>query len=263
VSTPGDHRAARPPGLRDAPLPWIAPDWPVDRRVRAFATTRAGGAGTGPYASLNLAARVGDEPGALAENRRRLVAALALPEEPRWLSQVHGARVVRAEAVGREPAPEADAVVCRSPGIVCAVLTADCLPVLLADRRGSVVGAVHGGWRGLAAGALEAALEAMDRPAGDLCAWLGPAISGTVYEVGGEVRERMLAADAATAACFAPRGPGHYLLDLYAVARGKLQRAGVPAVHGGLWCTLGMPRWFFSYRRDGRCGRMATGIHLA
>jgi len=263
MSLPGERPGARPAGLREGPVPWIVPDWPVDRCVRGFATTRAGGAGTGPYASLNLGAHVGDEPAAVAENRRRLVAALGLPGEPRWLTQVHGSRVARAESLDHDDVPEADAVVCRTRGIVCAVLTADCLPVLLADRRGSVVAAVHGGWRGLAAGVLEAALAAMDRPATELCAWLGPAISGAVYEVGGEVRERMLEADDDTAACFAPARPGHYLLDLRGVARVKLRRAGVPAVHGGLWCTLGMPRWFFSYRRDGRCGRMATGIHLA
>lgn len=260
AAAPGAGSA--PPGLQPGRLPWIAPDWPAAPRVRAFATTRLGGASGAPFDTLNLGDHVGDRQAAVRENRRRLIAALALPEEPRWIRQVHGAQVARAESLVHGLAVAADALVCRTPGVVCAVLTADCLPLLLADREGTVVAAVHAGWRGLAAGVVEAALGAMNRPGAVLCAWLGPAISGPAYEVGPEVRERLLAADPDTGDCFSPARPGRFLLDLYGVARRKLGRAGVSAVAGGHCCVRGMPRWFFSHRRDGRCGRMATGIYL-
>lgn len=236
----------------------LVPDWPAPAQVRALITTRAGGASVGPYASLNLADHVGDDPAAVRANRARLRA--LLPTEPVWLEQVHGTDVLRVETGG---ARRADAAVSRAPGTVCAVLTADCLPVLLADRAGTVVAAAHAGWRGLSAGVLERTVVAMDTDPGQLLAWLGPAIGPDAFQVGDEVRAAFLAADAAAAAAFRPDGPGKWRADLYALARQRLARAGVQAVYGGGLCTFSDPGRFFSYRRDGTTGRMASLIWLS
>lgn len=240
----------------------IVPDWPAPARVRAFVTTRAGGVSTGGCASLNLGMRCGDDAAAVAENRSRLAA--RLPASPVWLRQVHGIRVADADAAraaGEEP--EADAAVARRANTVCAVLVADCLPVLFADEAASVVAAAHAGWRGLAAGVLESTLDAMRVRPDSVLAWLGPAIGPRVYEVGSEVRAAFLAHDRAAEAAFAPTRPGHWLLDLYLVARQRLAARGVTRVSGGGFCTYGDAARFFSHRRDPRSGRMAAVAWLA
>lgn len=238
----------------------IRPDWPA--RVGALVTTREGGASSGAFASLNFGLRSGDDEAAVRENRRRLES--VLPSPPLWLRQVHGTRVADADAAQAAGAePEADAAVARRPGTVCAVLAADCMPVLLADEAASVVGIAHAGWRGLCAGVLEATLEAMRVEPGALMAWLGPAIGPRVYEVGDEVREAFIARDSAAGAAFRAVRRGHWLLDLYLVARQRLAARGVTRVYGGGQCTFSDPARFFSYRRDGATGRMAALIWLA
>jgi YfiH family protein len=247
--------------MSTAQLELLMPEWPVAARVRACTTLRAGGVSEGPYATLNLAHHVGDRADHVAENRRRLRTALGLPAEPMWLAQVHGAAVAR-PGDGRNGAP-ADAAVASALGEVCAVLTADCLPVVLADRDATRVAVAHAGWRGLAAGVLEATLEALDQPPERLIAWLGPAISQPAFEVGEEVRAAFLARSPEYAGAFAGNPRGRFQADLYALARITLTRAGVMSVHGGGWCTASDPVRFFSYRRDGTTGRMATLAWLA
>lgn len=238
---------------------WITPDWPAPPNVRALITTRSGGVSRGPYASMNPAAHVGDDPAAVAENRRRLNR--FLPGEPHWLEQVHGTAVYTVEAGASRTA---DAAVSRTPGVVLAVLTADCLPILLCDIDGRVVGVAHAGWRGLAAGVIERTVQAMGVEGERLLAYLGPAIGPRAFEVGEDVRAAHLDWDGAAAAAFAPGArPGKWLADLYGLARLRLSRLGVPAVYGGGACTFSEPERFFSYRRDGATGRMASLIWLA
>jgi len=241
---------------------WIVPDWPAPPKVRALITTRAGGASGGVYAGLNLGLLSGDDAEDVARNRARL--RQWLPAEPLWLRQVHGTTVV--EADDAEGSPEADAALARRAGTVCAALTADCLPLLLCDEDGTTVAAVHAGWRGLCAGVIERALQAMDRPADTLLAYLGPAIGPTAYEVGAEVRDAFIAADAeagaGSAAAFAPGRPGRFHADLYALARLRLARRGVTKVYGGGYCTYTERERFYSYRRDGVTGRMASLIWI-
>ena len=205
---------------------------------------------------------MGDDPLAVAENRRILRASAGLPAEPAWLQQVHGTALAELPLAGRLP-PRADAAVSSRPGCVAAVLSADCLPVLFSDRQGRRVAAAHGGWRGLAAGILEqvvADFGANGIAPAELLAWLGPAIGPAHYEVGAEVRAACTAAGDAQA--FAPNGRGRWQLDLCALARSRLAAAGVAAIHGGQWCTASEPRRFYSYRRDGICGRQACLIWL-
>lgn len=242
---------------------WITPDWPVPPHVKAAATLRMGGVSEGPFASLNLGAHVGDDPAAVAENRRLLAAALALPAEPMWLNQVHGINVVAAVGGSHSAAvPTADASFATSPGAVCVVMTADCLPVLFCDSRGTRVAAAHAGWRGLADGVLEATIRALDVPPDRLMAWLGPAIEQEAFEVGEEVREQFLKRGADNAAAFESNSRGRWQADLYQLARNELARLGVTAVHGGgLQCFADSKR-FFSYRRERRTGRMATLVWL-
>jgi YfiH family protein len=220
----------------------IRPAWEAPGRVAALVTTRV----------------LGDR--ARPEGRARLAPFLpgGLPGEPCWLKQVHGTRVVAA-AAGR---PEADAAFTRERGRVCAVMAADCMPVLFADRAGTVVAAAHAGWRGLCAGVLEASVAAMGVAPGELLAWLGPAIGPRAYEVGDEVRAAFVARDAQAASAFARARPGHWMLDLYAVAQQRLAAAGVAAVSGGGFCTHSESERFFSYRRDGGKERMAALIWL-
>jgi YfiH family protein len=243
---------------------WIVPDWPAPPAVKAFVTTRAGGVSEGPFASLNLGLRSGDEERAVAENRRRLRA--ALPQEPKWLRQVHGALVVDADTLADMSTeastvePEADAAVARRPGTVCAVMVADCVPVLLADRAGTAVAVAHAGWRGLAAGVIENAVTRMGVAPRDVLAFLGPGIGPRAFEVGADVRDAFLARDPRADAAFAPRSPGKWLADLYALARQRLAGIGVASVHGGGLCTHSDPQRFFSYRRERVTGRMAAVI---
>lgn len=235
---------------------WLAPDWPVPRRVRVLSTLRAGGVSEGPYSSLNLAAHVGDVPAHVLENRRRLREAAALPGEPLWLEQVHGCDVVVQD--GRMDAPRADAAVTTTPGRVCAVMTADCLPIVIADREGTRVGIAHAGWRGLAGGVVEATVAALHADPAGLVAWLGPAIGQQAFEVGAEVRQAFIARSVAAAGCFVANERGRYQADLYGLARCVLADAGIGATCGGGWCTVTDREQFFSFRRDGVTGRMAT-----
>jgi YfiH family protein len=248
-------------------LPFIDVDWPAPRNVLALCTTRQGGRSEGPFASFNLGDHVGDNVSAVAANRLILASALPDATTVSWLSQVHGTTVVAAGQGG--PLPLADAQWSRTQGIACAVLTADCLPVLLCSAAGDVVAAAHAGWRGLLAGVLEATVAAMDTHPPSVLAWLGPAIGPAAFEVGEEVHDGFLASAtpsevAAIAACFlpVPDRPGHYLADLPALARARLKALGVTTVCGGNWCTHYDSERFFSYRRDGQTGRMASLILL-
>jgi YfiH family protein len=234
-------------------------DWDAPRGVRGVATGRdALGASLPPFDRCNLGLRCGDDPDTVLANRAALGAALALPSAPRWLHQVHGNAVVRLDADPGDDEPTADAAVTSTPGVVLAILTADCLPVLLAARDGSETGAAHAGWRGLAGGVLEATVAALRTPPADLVAWLGPAAGPRNYEVGAEVRDAYLAHDAKAGSAFVPTRPGHWLMDIYALARARLAAVGVTGVQGGGLCTIGDAARFYSYRRDGRTGRMAT-----
>ena len=235
---------------------WIVPDWPAPPAVRAFITTRAGGVSAGPYASFNLGLRAGDDPGAVAANRGQLRA--LLPQEPKWLRQVHGADVVEADAL--TDAPEADAAVARRPGTVCAVMVADCIPVLLADREGKLVAVAHAGWRGLAAGVVEKTVARMALDPARILAYLGPGIGPRAFEVGADVRDAFLARDAQSGAAFTPRAPGKWLADLFALARRQLAGAGVTSIHGGGLCTYSDAQRFYSYRRERTTGRMVALI---
>ena len=241
---------------------WIVPDWPAPPGVRALITTRAGGVSRDAYAGMNVGMRAGDAADDVARNRACL--RQSLPAEPLWLRQVHGTTV--AEADGLDGSPEADAAVARRPGTVCAVLTADCLPLLLCDDEGTVVAAAHAGWRGLSAGVIEQTLRVMARPRAALLAYLGPAIGPAAYEVGAEVRQAFVAAELEggpqAEAAFAPGKPGKFYADLYALARQRLARSGVVRIYGGAYCTYTERERFYSYRRDGATGRMASLIWM-
>jgi YfiH family protein len=240
------------------PVDFIVPDWPAPANVRAATTARAGGVSVPPWDSFNLADHVGDDPACVATNRARLREALSLPGEPVWLRQVHGRNVCDAAA----GSAEADAAYADTPGVVCAVLTADCLPLLLCDREGRAVAAVHAGWRGLAAGIVEAAVERFAAEPESLLAWLGPAIGPAAFEVGPEVRSRFLSGDQGASEAFVPGQGDRWFADLYALARRRLARAGVRAVHGGGHCTFTEQGRFYSFRRDGETGRMASLIWM-
>jgi len=236
------------------------PEWPAPRRVRVISTRRTGGVSAAPYDSFNLAQHVGDDQAAVAANRKRLRESGGLPAEPLWLNQVHGAQVVTHsdEVCADGTPPMADASVAFEPGRVCVVMTADCLPVVFTDRAGTRVGVSHAGWRGLVGGVLEATISVLGARPADLLAWLGPAISQPVFEVGDEVRDAFLQRSATHAAAFVPNAAGKYQADLYALARAALAEAGVSEVYGGGWCTHRQRDEFFSFRREPRTGRMAT-----
>ncbi|MEN8261575.1 MAG: peptidoglycan editing factor PgeF [Pseudomonadota bacterium] len=235
---------------------WIEPDWPPPAGVRAATTLRVGGFSKGTFAEFNPAAHVGDDSFAIAQNRRLLQKSLALPNAPVWLRQVHGVRVVRADrACGVETA---DASYTHATGVVCAVLTADCLPLLLCSRKGGLVAAVHGGWRGLLAGVIQMTLQAFDK--NEVIAWLGPAIGPEHFEVGGEVRAAFVEKSNDFAAAFQARPHGKWLADIYAIAKIILVGSGIVDVYGGGFCTYADSKRFYSYRRDGVTGRMATLI---
>ncbi len=244
----------------------ISPDWPAPASVLALSTLRGGGYSVGPYTSLNLADHVGDDPDAVVANRAVLSRLLPPATRIQWLTQVHGTRVVRAGEAGH---PEADASWSRDAGFACAVMTADCLPALFCSRGGDVVAAAHAGWRGLLGGVLENTVAAMGVPPRELLAWLGPAIGPGAFEVGAEVRAAFLGAarrgqGAQTDACFVPNSvkPAHYFADLYSLARLRLADVGPVQVFGGGFCTFTESDRYYSYRRDGRTGRMASLILL-
>ncbi|MGR8919737.1 MAG: peptidoglycan editing factor PgeF [Gammaproteobacteria bacterium] len=244
---------------RSAALPLLSPDWPAPPGVAGCFTTRTGGVSRPPYDDLNLALHVGDAAAAVTENRRRLCRAAGLAHEPVWLEQVHGARVQRL-GPGIAVAP-ADAAITRQPGVACAVLVADCVPVLLAARDGTEVAAVHAGWRGLEAGVIAAAVAAFAVPAGALVAWLGPCIGPEAYAVGAELEQRLVAADPGAATCFRHVDGGRRL-DLAGLARRQLEHAGVGHVSAAGRCVYREEATFFSYRRDGRSGRMAALVWI-
>ena len=242
---------------------FIVPEWPAPAGIRAVFTLRTGGVSRTPFDTFNIGARVGDDPDAVARNRAGLRASLELPVEPAWLEQVHGNQVVDLDgqaALEPQSPRRGDAAVSRSPGRVCAIQVADCMPVLFAARDGSAVGAAHAGWRGLAGGVLEATVRAMNAPPAVLLAWMGPAIGQANFEVGEEVRAAFSDADPDAATAFVANDRGRWQCDLYALARRRLAALGVTSVHGGGWCTFSDAKRFFSYRRDGRCGRMSALI---
>lgn len=243
-------------------LEFVYPDWPAPAHVKSLTTTRNGGFSVGPYASFNLSNVVGDEPGNVRRNRMLLREVLKLPAEPQWITQVHGNRVI--DAFDAAPGEEADGCVTGTAGVVCAVLTADCLPIFLCDRRSTRIGILHAGWRGLAAGIVEEGLRKLQLPTANVLAWLGPAIGPSAYEVGNEVRQVFVTQNHKIAEAFipSPNHKGHWLADLYDIARRKLHEQGVHAVYGGLRCTLREDNLFFSHRREGVCGRMASLIWL-
>ncbi|AIJ07516.1 MULTISPECIES: peptidoglycan editing factor PgeF [Edwardsiella] len=238
----------------------IVPRWPAPPRVFAYGTTRDGGVSLPPYDALNLGAHVGDDPARVAANRARLCQALDLPTPPVWLDQVHGTRVLTLAVGHTDDDVRADAVYTRTPGLVCAVMTADCLPVLFTCDEGNEVAAAHAGWRGLCNGVLEQTLSRFHAVPGAVMAWLGPAIGPEVFEVGAEVRAQFIQHDRACISAFRPTADGKYLADIYALARQRLQTAGVTRISGGEFCTLSDASRFFSYRRAAQTGRMASLI---
>lgn len=248
--------------MSDLAQRWLGPDWGrsgVGPPVRAFTTTRTGGLSGPPFATLNLGNMAADDPATVRANRRRLRRALDVPAKPRWLRQVHGTRVVTLGPQAASEPSEADAAWTGEAGVVCAALTADCMPVVLADEQGTAVAVAHAGWRGLADGVVEAALAALPIPPARCRAWLGPAIGPRAFEVGPEVRERLLAADSGAGAALRRGAGDRWLADLYELARRRLRSAGVARIDGGGHCTFGEPTRFFSHRRDGYAtGRMAT-----
>jgi len=236
------------------------PDWEIPANVRALQTTRISGVSRAPWDAFNLGDHVGDAPDAVAANRALL--RRRLPGDPFWLKQVHGTVAVDVDKWPK--INEGDAAYARQPGNVCAVMTADCLPVLFCDRQGSVVAAAHAGWRGLLAGVLESAVGAMQVVPKNILAWLGPAIGPACFEVGSEVRDAFVAGDPAASLAFTSRADGHgkWLCDIYLLARQRLQRLDITAISGGEACTVSGGDRFFSYRRDGVTGRMASLIWL-
>jgi len=240
----------------------IRPDWSAHERVRAAFTLRTGGVSAAPFNSLDLGTHVGDDPAAVAENRRRVRMELGLTSEPVWLQQVHGVRVVDLDAAASGVGSAADAAFTRRAGRVCAILVADCIPVLFAARDGTAVAAAHAGWRGLAGGVLEAAVAALGCEPSGLSAWLGPGIGRANFEVGDDVRDAFLSRSADGEAAFERNARGRWQCDLALLARSRLARLGVTDVHGGSVCTYADATIFFSFRRDGQCGRMAALIWL-
>jgi polyphenol oxidase len=239
------------------PSDWITPDWPAPKNVRALITTRSGGVSTGPFASMNLGAFLNDDAQAVKANRSIL--RRHLPAEPKWLRQVHGTKVVEADNL--QSLTEADASVATKVNTVCAIATADCIPLLLCNEAGTVVAAAHAGWRGLCAGVIENTLQAMKSQPAELLAYLGPAIGPANFEVGREVREAFLRVDAQAEQAFSEKTNGKFMADIYALARQRLGKAGVQQMYGGEFCTVDDAR-FFSHRRDKETGRMASLIWL-
>jgi YfiH family protein len=243
---------------------FIAPNWPAPKQVRAFASTRQKGFSGAPYMSLNLGLHVGDDPLIVENNRLAFKNLLKMPDDIYWLSQVHSKKVLALDLLEISTIPpEVDGSWTSVSNKVCTVLTADCLPILLCDQQGTCVSALHAGRQGLALGIIEEGVRAMPAAPQHLMAWLGPGISRDAYEVGAEVRQQFLAIDSNTRVAFIPsEKPEHWYVDLYAIARQQLQALGVTAIYGGEYCTYSDPQNFFSYRRDGTTGRMASVIWL-
>ena len=239
----------------------LIPDWPIPANVRAVCSTRVGGVSAGCYASLNLGDHVGDIPDNVEANRDRYQHFAAMPAAPIWLQQVHGTQVLAAASQSIS-GQQADASVTSESGVVCTVMTADCLPLLLCDAAGTQVAAVHAGWRGLCDGIIEKTVCQFANPT-SVMAYLGPAISQPAFEVGAEVREAFIAVAAEAQKAFIAGVEGKWQADLYLLARQRLRSVGVAQIYGGNFCTYRQPELFFSYRRDGQTGRMASSIWLA
>ena len=246
--------------MSDSAITGQAAQWSAPAHVKALTTLRTGGVSTGAFNSLNLAAHVGDDRASVKENRARLADQLGLPSEPIWLRQVHGRRVVQAEPHQRDCI--ADGSFSRQVGIVCAVLTADCIPLFLTDKFGSFVGLLHVGWRGLAAGVIESGLTEVAANPQDLLAWIGPGIGRDVFVVGGDVHQQLTRQLPAHVQAFASHGD-KWRADLGRMIEQRLQWAGVTEIWRSETCTAKNPAAWFSHRRDGRCGRMASLIWLA
>ncbi len=240
----------------------IYPDWPAPSWVHAVSTTRQGGVSSGPFSSFNLAQHVGDSNDNVSLNRARLVGNVCLSQEPAWLAQVHGNRVLDVANIDSNGLTEADASYASKAGQACVVMTADCLPILLCHRKKKIVATVHAGWRGLVRGVVEATLSPFGDDRSQIIAWLGPGISNKAFEVGDDVCQAF-ATDKDKPSCFSATSETRWHADLYELARLRLNRAGVDAIYGGEFCTYTDSERFFSYRRDGKTGRMASLIWLA
>jgi YfiH family protein len=245
--------------MPSAAIDWITPEWNAPAQIHAACTTRSGGVSSGGYASLNLATHVEDSPQAVEQNRRVLRQQLNLPAEPEWLEQTHSTRVIN---LAQQTTRTGDAAFTREAGQVAVVLTADCLPVLFCNTAGTEVAAAHAGWRGLLAGVLEQTVGAMQSEPAQILAWLGPAIGPQHFEVGNEVRAAFVQQDARATDSFQQNRPGHYLADLYRLARQRLKKHGIGAISGGNDCTYAEPERFFSYRRESKTGRQASLIWI-
>lgn len=241
-------------------ISFFAADWPAPKSIRAYSTTRQGGVSQPPFEQLNLATHVEDDPQHVAKNRAIISEALQFPSEPCWLTQVHGTQVVTLPATQNT---EADAAFSNKPGQVCVVMTADCLPVLFTNKEGTEVAAAHAGWRGLAAGVLEETLAKFQSPPTEILAWMGPAIGQSAFEVGEEVKAAFVAELSESNSAFLPGETNKWFADIYSLARLRLQRAGVDAIFGGDFCTYNDTQRFYSFRRDGKTGRMASLIWVA
>ena len=239
---------------------WLVPDWPAPARVRAFVTTRAGGVSTGEYASMNLGLSSGDDPSSVARNRD--IVRAALPADPTWLAQVHGIAVHDLDGPAAALRPRADAAATSTPGRVAVVLTADCMPLFLADRKGRRVAVAHAGWRGMASGVIESSVRALGGDPADICAWMGPTIGPDAFEVGPEVKDAFEGHDAGAGEGFRAGRPGKLMADLYALARRRLTKSGVREISGGGFCTFHDSERFFSYRRMRESGRMGAFIWI-
>lgn len=234
--------------------------WPIPDNVHAYYTTRPHGVSTGCYTSLNLASHVGDTQQDVDKNRRILMNTLSLPDEPVWLNQVHSDQVV--EIKEDIPTITADASHTQLDNKICAVLTADCLPILICNQQGSHVGAIHAGWRGLQQKIIQNCIDEMGQDPSDLSVWLGPAISQNAYEVDPQFRQHFLDLGHEYQQAFIAGRPGHYYADLYTIATIQLKEAGITAIYGGNHCTYNEKENFFSYRRDGEAGRQACLIYF-
>ena len=242
----------------------LVPNWPAPASVKAVTTTREGGCSAAPYQGFNLGMHVGDDINAVADNRATLQQVLSLTTPPVWLNQIHGTTVLTLPHT-LDGVPDADGGYTQVPGMACTIMTADCLPVLLCNKAGTEVAAVHAGWRGLADGIIETAVAAFSAAPDEIMAWLGPAIGPTAFEVGGEVRAQFITQDPQAAQAFVVSGDGaedKWLADLYQLATQRLQSVGVSAVYGGEYCTYHSPAQFYSYRRDGVTGRQASLIWI-
>jgi polyphenol oxidase len=237
---------------------WLTPNWPAPPNIRVLSSFRGGGVSSGTYASLNLGDHVGDLPEAVLQNRRNLKASAGLPAEPEWLSQVHGVNVADLDTLA--PRATADAAVARAPGRICAILTADCMPLVFATESGDAVAAAHAGWRGLSAGVIEETVKALQAPAAQLLVWLGPAIGASHFEVGEEVRAEFLKGDPECLDAFKLNSRGRYLADLALLARRRLSALGISRIYESGECTYTQADRYFSHRRDGVTGRQVTLI---